>query len=56
MINKAVFETEGTMEVYNPILSAGNNQEARLMPNSININSKKLEWVLEHHYQTQILL
>ena len=30
------------MEVYNPILSEGNNQVARLMPNSININSKKI--------------
>ena len=42
VINKAVFETEGTMEVYNPILSEGNNQVARLMPNSVNINSKKI--------------
>ena len=30
------------MEVYSPILSEGNNQIARLMPNSININSKKV--------------
>ncbi len=42
VINKAVFETSGTMEVYNPILSEGNNQVARLQPNSININSKRL--------------
>jgi len=42
VINKAVFETEGTMEVYNPILSEGNNQVAKLQPNSININSKKV--------------
>ena len=42
VINKAVFETNGTMEVYNPILSQGNKQEARLQPNSININSKKV--------------
>ena len=42
VINKAVFETEGTMEVYNPILGEGNNQVPRLMPNPININSKKI--------------
>ena len=28
------------MEVYNPVLSEGNNQVAKLQPNSININSK----------------
>jgi len=42
VINKAVFDTEGTMEIYNPILSEGNQQVARLQPNSININSKKV--------------
>jgi len=42
VINKAVFETSGTMEIYNPILSEGNNQVARLKPNSLNINSKKI--------------
>ena len=42
VINRAVFETNGTMEVYNPILSIGNQQVARLMPNSININSNRL--------------
>ncbi len=41
-INKAIFETEGTMEIYNPILSEGNRQVARLQPNSININSKRV--------------
>ena len=30
VINKAVFETSGTMEIYNPILSEGNNQVAKL--------------------------
>ena len=30
VINKAVFETSGTMEIYNPILSEGNRQVARL--------------------------
>ena len=30
------------MEIYNPILCVGNNQVARLQPNSININSKKI--------------
>jgi len=42
VINKAVFETSGTFEVYSPILSEGNNQVAKLQPNSININSKKI--------------
>ena len=42
VINKAVFDTSGTMEIYNPILSEGNNQVARLQPNSLNINSKKI--------------
>ena len=41
-LNKAVFQTSGTMEIYNPILSEGNNQVAKLQPNSININSKKV--------------
>ena len=30
------------MEIYNPILSEGNQQVARLQPNSININSKRV--------------
>ena len=42
VLNKAVFETSGTLEIYNPILSAGNRQVARLQPNSININSKRI--------------
>jgi len=42
VINKAVFETSGSMEIYNPILSQGNNQVARLQPNSINLNSKRV--------------
>ncbi len=42
VINKAVFETQGSMEIYNPILSEGNQQVARLQPNSININSKRV--------------
>ena len=42
VLNKAVFETSGTMEIYNPILSEGNQQVAKLMPNSINVNSKRV--------------
>ena len=30
------------MEIYNPILSEGNQQVAKLMPNSVNINSKRI--------------
>jgi len=42
VINKAVFEESGTMEIYNPILSEGNQQVAKLQPNSVNINSKRV--------------
>ena len=42
VINKAVFEESGTMEIYNPILAEGNQQVAKLQPNSININSKRV--------------
>ena len=42
VLNKAVFEPSGTMEIYNPILSRGNQQVAHLQPNSLNINSKKI--------------
>tara|TARA_X000000368_G_scaffold404708_1_gene381077 strand:- start:6460 stop:14163 length:7704 start_codon:yes stop_codon:yes gene_type:complete len=39
---RAEFEQNGTLELYNPILSEGNAQVAKLMPNSININSNKV--------------
>jgi len=42
VINKAVFDSSGTLEIYNPILDRGNKQIARLMPNSINVNSKRV--------------
>ena len=42
VINKAVFDSSGTLEIYNPILDRCNKQIARLMPNSINVNSKRV--------------
>jgi hypothetical protein len=39
---RADFIESGTVEVYNPQLSEGNNQIAKLMPNSLNFNSKKV--------------
>jgi len=41
-IRRAEFETSGTMELYNPVLSEGNAQIAKLMPNPININSRQV--------------
>ena len=40
--NNVNFEESGTMEIYNPILSEGNQQVAKLQPNSVNINSKRV--------------
>jgi hypothetical protein len=40
---RADFIESGTVEVYSPQLTQGNNQIAKLMPNSLNFNSKKLE-------------
>ncbi len=42
IINRAEFEPQGTLEVYNPILAEGNGQIAKLQPNSINFNSKRV--------------
>jgi hypothetical protein len=39
---RADFIESGTVEVYNPELSDGNNQIANLMPDSLNFNSKKV--------------
>jgi len=41
-LNRAKFETEGTLQVYSPILSEGNKQVPKLMPDSINLQSKKI--------------
>ena len=40
---RADFAASGTVEVYSPKLSAGNNQIAKLLPNSLNFNSKKVK-------------
>jgi hypothetical protein len=39
---RAEFVESGTVEFYNPQLTGGNNQIARLMPDSLNFNSKKV--------------
>jgi hypothetical protein len=39
---RADFIGSGTVEVYSPELSEGNDQIAKLMPNSLNFNSKKV--------------
>jgi hypothetical protein len=39
---RADFIESGTVEFYNPQLTEGNNQIAKLMPNSLNFNSKKV--------------
>ncbi len=39
---RAEFQNEGTLELYNPVLSQGNAQVAKLMPNSINLNSRRV--------------
>jgi hypothetical protein len=39
---RADFITTGTVEVYSPELSEGNRQIAKLMPNSLNFDSKKV--------------
>jgi hypothetical protein len=39
---RADFVGSGTVEVYSPELSAGNNQIAKLLPNSLNFNSNRV--------------
>ena len=39
---RADFIESGTVEVYSPQLTQGNNQIAKLMPNSLNFNSKRV--------------
>jgi hypothetical protein len=39
---RAEFIESGTVEFYNPQLTEGNNQIAKLMPNSLNFNSKRV--------------
>ena len=42
VLNRAEFVSQGTIEIYNPILSEGNKQIPTLMPNSINLKSRKV--------------
>ena len=41
-LNRASFVTEGSVELYNPILSRGNYQIPKLMPDSLRTHSKKV--------------
>ena len=42
IINRAEFSTSGSVEIYNPILSEGNSQIPKLLPNSLNLQTKKI--------------
>jgi len=42
VINRARFSSSGTMELYSPVLAEGNAQVPTLMPDSINLNSRKI--------------
>ena len=42
LLNRAEFVSQGTVEIYNPILSEGNSQIPKLLPDSINLVSKKI--------------
>ena len=44
---RADFLENGTVETYNPELTKGNNQIAKLMPNSLNTGSRKLRLELD---------
>ena len=41
-LNRAKFESTGSLQVYSPILSEGNKQIPTLMPDSINLQSRKI--------------
>jgi hypothetical protein len=43
---RAEFETSGSIDVYNPRLSIGNKQVPNLLPNSLELKSRKLKIVL----------
>lgn len=45
---RAEFETSGSVDVYNPRLSAGNNQVPNLLPNSLELKSRKVKIVLSN--------
>jgi hypothetical protein len=52
---RADFIESGTVEFYNPQLTEGNNQIAKLMPNSLNFNSKKVRISLASTISDSIL-
>ena len=41
-LNRAKFESTGSLQVYSPILSEGNKQVPTLMPDSINLQSREI--------------
>ena len=45
---RAEFETSGSIDVYNPRLSIGNKQVPNLLPNSLELKSRKLKIVLSN--------
>ena len=42
VLNRAKFDSSGTMELYSPVLAEGNGQVPTLMPDPINISSKRI--------------
>ena len=42
-LNRAAFAQQGTLELYNPILSRGNYQIPKLMPDALRTHSKKVK-------------
>ena len=49
-LNRAAFALEGSVEIYNPILSRGNYQIPKLMPDSLRLHSKKVRVGLSSAY------
>ena len=42
VLNRARFDSSGTMELYSPVLAEGNGQVPTLMPDPINLSSKRI--------------
>ena len=63
-LNRANFVSEGTVEIYNPILSRGNYQIPKLMPDALRTHSEKVRvgliisiWcrIFIQHLETQFI-
>ena len=47
---RAEFETSGSIDLYNPRLSKGNRQIAHLLPDSVELRSRKIKIVMSEHF------